>query len=1232
MADNKRDIELRIAATTSGSEAIVKLSDVLDSLAKEAGDAAPNFTALADAVRRIGEQGDAVAVLDRLEQQVKQTSDSFGTARERADALGQQLVEQRATTERYAATQQKAREAVDATRQALIANQTALSNLNAQYDRAGKATIGYKGQAEPLRETLRQLGLQLKQQRLDLEQSNRAYSEQSAALRKIDSDYTKAAAAAGELDASLKQQNASLEQAQNGLKQFGIAATTAATAIEKVEQAQQQATLKAFEAIAANQKQEEFLKRIAAANNRAAEQAKSAATERAAAAKRQAAADAEAASATEAAALRSRLAQQQLESQLKETELAQKSLNDAFAATGVRSAQAIESEIRQIVASLAALRSNASISGAEFDRAFKSAETRVEALKRELAGLPPLVKQTSDTAAILRQSFSQLTAAFGAFELGRGFIVANNQLETLRRSLTLVTGSTQVAQQQIALLRSVADDAGVSVGAISDSFIRFQASLNGAGVPLATTEAVFRSVINAAGQLGQSSERTSLVLDALAQIAAKGVVSMEELRQQLGDSLPGALSIAAKGLGVTTDELVKLVESGSVLAEDFLPSFAVALQESFGKGEQRVDSFIATWNRLKNTLAETAQFFGTEGGILSGIATVVDQASIAVRGLSGAFEFLGKSVGITAGFLANFDLSSPVQSVREYRRQITEAYDEIEQRLQRSNGNLDENNKRLDANAQSARGAADAQGSLAQSTGDAGTASAAAAAQWTQLQVSYINLRKEIENQVTVAEKLAAAKKIEGDARRAIVELGGDEAAIIQATADASRGEADALAVVSERRQEEVSILTRQREELTALAAQLGDPTGARQKEIDKINASIEARGAEAEKALQSAEASRLDAAAKQLAIRTHQDNAAALDTLRSAYDRAREALIATENAQRAGLATSEQVRAAQERLSVAEALYRDAVGDATAALERKVRAAQGSLSVTEAQIGLERERINTELASAQATGNSAEVLRNTIALKELDIKLIQAKIEALRIEAQALRAEASAALAALKANDPLLAQKRAEIELRLQNAKVKELEASRSTEIIRQINNEIETLRRRGVESNNGANQYVSDREREIDALDRVRAAAEGAAGAERSRYQENLLRQQGGPVDNSYIFQLRDRLRRGDSFSPDELPAIQNALRVAQDNANAQARSTVPSLVGSRDASQWVAVLTQVLERAKASSAAAQRTVNVNINGRNYGSVNTSSDADADTLTSIFTAIGESANRSGP
>ena len=74
---------------------------------------------------------------------------------------------------------------------------------------------------------------------------------------------------------------------------------------------------------------------------------------------------------------------------------------------------------------------------------------------------------------------------------------------------------------------------------------------------------------------------------ALGQMVSKGNVSMEELRQQLGERLPGAYSIAARAMGVTEQQLGKLLETGQVVSADLLPKFAAQLQRDMGDAPER---------------------------------------------------------------------------------------------------------------------------------------------------------------------------------------------------------------------------------------------------------------------------------------------------------------------------------------------------------------------------------------------------------------------------------------------------------------------------------------------------------------------------------------------------------------------------------------------------------------------------------------------------------------------
>lgn len=85
------------------------------------------------------------------------------------------------------------------------------------------------------------------------------------------------------------------------------------------------------------------------------------------------------------------------------------------------------------------------------------------------------------------------------------------------------------------------------------------------------------------------------------------------------------------------------------------------------------------------------------------------------------------------------------------------------------------------------------------------------------------------------------------------------------------------------------------------------------------------------------------------------------------------------------------------------------------------------------------------------------------------------------------------------------------------------------------------------------------------------------------RNANQIAALKQQGGAVDNSYAFKLQDRLRNGDTFTPDEIPNIQAALRAAESNARLTTGSSVQGLNGVRGATADVMMLRQVLARAQ-------------------------------------------------
>lgn len=333
------------------------------------------------------------------------------------------------------------------------------------------------------------------------------------------------------------------------------------------------------------------------------------------------------------------------ETQVKETtaaaEAAATKIQNAFKTVGVRSAQELEAEIKQTKAAMETLAAESATTGSTLKGAFEAGNAKINALERDLRELNGTMTLGDKTAKLFAGSMSQI-AAGNIIADGVGYLVqkvkdltvefftVNLEAQRLSKALGQVYGDSGLAAKQFAFLRETADRSGLSIRDLSDGFIRFSAAANSSGISLQNANALFAAVTNAAGQLGLRGEQVTGTLEALGQMASKGVVSMEELRQQLGDRLPGALSIAAKGMGVTQEELVKMVESGSLATKVFFPAFEKGLNETFTTGSAKVEGFIQGWNRLVNAIVKTAQ--------------AASETSVFMK-LGQAFDFVAERIG-----------------------------------------------------------------------------------------------------------------------------------------------------------------------------------------------------------------------------------------------------------------------------------------------------------------------------------------------------------------------------------------------------------------------------------------------------------------------------------------------------------------------------------------------------------------------------------------------------------
>ncbi len=186
--------------------------------------------------------------------------------------------------------------------------------------------------------------------------------------------------------------------------------------------------------------------------------------------------------------------------------------------------------------------------------------------------------------------------------LARSFLKAGIAAEKLDKSMAAAAGSVEKGRSAIKFLWKESERLGLVFESSAEAFVGFMAAARGTSLEGQKIRDVFVAVAEASTALQLSSDQTKGALLALQQMISKGTVSSEELRQQLGERLPGAFQDAAKAAGVTTQQLGKLLQQGKILAEDFLPKFAKVLTDKYGGAvESASKTAQANLNRLTNT-------------------------------------------------------------------------------------------------------------------------------------------------------------------------------------------------------------------------------------------------------------------------------------------------------------------------------------------------------------------------------------------------------------------------------------------------------------------------------------------------------------------------------------------------------------------------------------------------------------------------------------------------------
>ncbi|QWY83005.1 tail tape measure protein [Rhizobium phage RHph_X66] len=240
----------------------------------------------------------------------------------------------------------------------------------------------------------------------------------------------------------------------------------------------------------------------------------------------------------------------------------------------------------------------------------------------------------------------------------------NAEMEKLNfqmRAMATSADPMKEAADNVKYLREQATQMPFSLRTITSGFVKLKATgtdpMNGS----------LKAIADGIASFGGSDEAFNRTILGITQAAGKGVLQMEELRQQIGESMPNAMQLLARSMGLTVGQLAKEISTGTVASRPALEKLYDELNRVYGGTSQRMmRTFSGQITQLHTNLQNLAT---NEGG--SGF---FDQVKGQLQDIN---RFLASDMANQFATKLGNALSSVVQGLRTAITTIWEFRDEL---------------------------------------------------------------------------------------------------------------------------------------------------------------------------------------------------------------------------------------------------------------------------------------------------------------------------------------------------------------------------------------------------------------------------------------------------------------------------------------------------------------------------------------------------------------------------
>lgn len=207
----------------------------------------------------------------------------------------------------------------------------------------------------------------------------------------------------------------------------------------------------------------------------------------------------------------------------------------------------------------------------------------------------------------------------------------------------------KAAAEDMQYIVDMAQNAPFAMQALTDSFVKFRSA------GLDPTDGSLKALVDSVARFGGDSELLKRAAVAVQQMSGKGVVSMEELRQQLGEAVPNAMKAMADAAGITMGELTKAVSTGTVEAKQALSLMFVGLRaENENAAKDMMQTYTGALAQLQTSFTLFADRVGQAG--------YLDSLS---KGMKELASIMNSAEGISFANSLGSGLTTAIDSLRE---------------------------------------------------------------------------------------------------------------------------------------------------------------------------------------------------------------------------------------------------------------------------------------------------------------------------------------------------------------------------------------------------------------------------------------------------------------------------------------------------------------------------------------------------------------------------------------